>query len=140
MKPIPDTEHSPVPRTDFSDQAAWEKIRSEIQRPVGFFRFVAYVDFIDDIQYADLTAHQVLHFISPTYHHSFIILVDRTAISNPDHPLLVIDLFDDAHQEFRALTSQIQGIENNLSIGNMDFEDFTNETDSDGVFRGFRRY
>jgi hypothetical protein len=140
MKPIPNTEHSPVLRTDFSDQTAWEKIRNEIQRPVGFFRFVAYVDFIDDIQYADLSRDHLLNLISPTYNHSFIIVADRTAISSTEHPLLVIDLFDDAHPEFRALPSQVQGIENNLSIGNMGFEDFTNTLDGDGVFRGFRRY
>lgn len=140
MKPIPDTEHSPVLRTDFSDQTAWEKIRREIQKPVGIFRFVAYVDFIDDMQYADLTGDQLLTLLPANYNPSFIIVVDHAAMSNPEHPLLVIDLFDDAHQEFRALPSQIQSIENNLSIGNMDFEDFTNALDGDGVFRGFRRY
>ena len=137
MKPIPHTEQSPVLRIDFSDQTAWEKIRIEIQKPVGLFHFIAYVDFIDDIQYADLTRDQLLRLILPTYNHSFIIVVDRSAISSPEHPLLVIDLFDDAHQEFRALPSKVQSIENNLSIGNMDFEDFTNALDDDGVFRGF---
>jgi hypothetical protein len=40
---------------------------------------------------------------------------------------------------FRALPSQIQSIQNNLSIGNMDFEEFANNIDPDGVFRGFKR-
>lgn len=140
VKPIPDTENTPVLRTDFLDQPAWEKIRSEIQKPVGIFRFIAYVDFIDDPEYANLTRDELLKRIPANYNHSFIIVVDHTALSNPEHPLLVIDLFDDAHQEFRALPSQIQGIENNLSIGNMDFEDFMTALGSDGVFRGFRRY
>jgi Domain of unknown function (DUF6924) len=29
-------------------------------------------------------------------------------------------------------------VENNLSIANMDFEDFADATDDDGIFRGFR--
>jgi hypothetical protein len=33
--------------------------------------------------------------------------------------------------------AQIQGIENNLSIANMDFDDFAGAVDSGGVFRGF---
>jgi hypothetical protein len=37
------------------------------------------------------------------------------------------------------LPSQIQAIENNLSIANMDFEDFADSVDADGVFRGFPR-
>ena len=137
MKPIPDTENAPVLRTDFSDQAAWKEVCAEIQRPVSIFRFIAYVDFIDDVQYATLTKDQLLKLLPSHYNHSFIIVVDSATLSNPEHPLLVIDLFDDAHQEFRALPSQIQSIENNLSIGNMDVEDFTSALDSDGVFRGF---
>ena len=38
---------------------------------------------------------------------------------------------------FRALPSTIQSIENNLTIANMDFEDFRNAVHQDGVFRGF---
>jgi hypothetical protein len=29
------------------------------------------------------------------------------------------------------------GIENNLSIANMDFEEFAENVDDDGIFRGF---
>jgi hypothetical protein len=31
------------------------------------------------------------------------------------------------------------GVENNLSIANMDFQDFVDYVDLDGVFRGFPR-
>ncbi|WP_435828452.1 DUF6924 domain-containing protein, partial [Nocardia testacea] len=37
----------------------------------------------------------------------------------------------------RILPSQMWGIENNLSIANMDFQDFADAADPDGVFRGF---
>jgi hypothetical protein len=30
-------------------------------------------------------------------------------------------------------------VENNLSIGNMDFDEFANAVDKDGIFRGFQR-
>jgi hypothetical protein len=39
--------------------------------------------------------------------------------------------------EFRALPSEVQAIENNLSIANMDFGDFASTVDGGGVFRGF---
>jgi hypothetical protein len=42
-------------------------------------------------------------------------------------------------REFRTIPSKIQGIENNLSIANMDFEEFANTVDERGVFRGFPR-
>jgi hypothetical protein len=66
------------------------------------------------------------------------VIVDQTAISHPDHPLLVVDLYTGSGNEFRAIPSQIQGIENNLSIANMDFEEFAEAVDEDGIFRGFR--
>ena len=138
MKPIPQTENALVLRTDFSDQAAWTAICETILKPVGIFRFRANVEFLDDAAYAGISMDQLLTLASPNYNHSFIILVDQTAISQPDHPLRVVDLYEGSGKEFRAVPSQIQGIENNLSIANMDFEEFSDSVDEDGVFRGFR--
>jgi hypothetical protein len=137
MKQIPETEYALVLRTDFSDQATWETICAMIREPVGDFHFLAYVEFLDDMQYADITKEQLLELFPKNYNHSFIIVVDQTAISNPAHPLLVVDLYEKSGREFRAIPSQIQGIENNLSIANMDFEEFADSVDADGVFRGF---
>ena len=137
MKPVPDPENAPVLRTDFSDPAAWEDIRTEIQKPVGRLQFRANVQFIDDPEYAGLTSSQLLDRLPADYSHTFIIVADRMTISHPEHPLLVIDLFDKPRREFRAIPRQIQGIENNLSIANMDFEDFADAVQEDGVFRGF---
>ncbi len=137
MKQIPITENPLVLRTDFSNQVAWEAICAIIQKPVGIFRFRANVEFLDDVEYAGITEDQLLELIPNNYNHSFIIVVDRTAISLPDYPLLVVDLYERSGHEFRAIPSQIQGIENNLSIANMDFEEFADSIDEDGIFRGF---
>jgi hypothetical protein len=137
MKQIPETENPLVLRTDFSSQATWERICEIIQKPVGVFRFRANVGFVDDIEYADITKDQLLELFPKDYSHSFIIVVDRTAISLPDHPLLIVDLYERSGREFRAIPSQIQGIENNLSIANMDFEELAESVDESGVFRGF---
>lgn len=137
MKPIPDPEQAPVIRTDFSDQVIWEKVCAEIQKPVGVLQFRAYMEFIDDPQYADLNRDQLLELLPPGYNHSFIIVADRMALTHPEHPLLVIDLFDKPRRDFRAIPAKIQGIENNLSIANMDFDEFADAADADGIFRGF---
>jgi hypothetical protein len=64
--------------------------------------------------------------------------VDSFAIQQPGHPLLVLDLYEESiGNSFRALPGQVQGIENNLSIANMDFEEFSRAVDADGIFRGF---
>ena len=129
MKQILETENPLVLRTDFSNQAAWKTITGIIQKPVGIFRFRANVEFVDDIEYADITKDQLLELIPKDYSHSFIIVVDRMAISPPDHPLLIVDSYEGSGREFRAIPSLIQGIENNLSIANMDFEEFAESVD-----------
>lgn len=44
---------------------------------------------------------------------------------------------DSGGRTFRIIPSEMWGIENNLSIANMDFRDFADSADADGVFRGF---
>jgi len=139
MKQIPDPEYAPVLRTDYSNEDTWQTICALIQKPVAPFGFRAFVEFIDDAEFADLSRDQLLERISKDYNHSFIMIVDRTAISGSEHPLLIVDLFEASHAEFRAIPAQIQSIENNLSIGNMDFEDFSSAVDENGIFRGFPR-
>jgi len=46
-------------------------------------------------------------------------------------------LYEEYGREFCAIPSQIQGIETNLTIANMDFEEFADSVGADGVFRGF---
>ena len=135
MKPIPNTKLAPVIRTDFSNQPVWEAICAELREPVdGFY---ANVEFIDDPAFADLSPEQLLDRIQKDINHLFMIVVDHTAISNPEHDLLVLDIYQEPVRAFRALPVEIQGIENNLSISNMDFEEFADYIDEDGVFRGF---
>jgi hypothetical protein len=137
MKQLPQTENPLVLRTDFSDQTIWYAICHEIQKPVGIFRFRANVEFLEDIGYAGLTKEQVLALVPRNYNHTFLVIVDQVAVSHSDHPLLIVDLYESSGNEFRAIPSQIQGIENNLSIANMDFEEFAEAVDEDGIFRGF---
>ncbi len=132
-----ETENPLVVRTDFSDQAAWHEICEEIQRPVGPLRFRANVEFSDDVEYAGMSTNQLLELLPHNYNHSFIIVADQTAILSPEHPLLIVDLYERSAHEFRAIPSAVQSIENNLSIGNMDFEEFAEAVEDDGVFREF---
>ena len=141
MKPLPKSDQALVLRTDFSDDTAWQTVRAAIEAPVREPRatidFFAYVTFIDDPSYRELDTAQIPSLFGPESNQSFVIVVDRTTIAHPDHPVLILDLFDPAGRTFRALPTAVQAIENNLSIANMDFEEFADAVDQDGVFRGF---
>ncbi len=133
---LPDTRMAPVLRTDFSDQAAWEAICDEIQRPSPK-GFKAAVTFIDDRAYEGLPKDRLLAAVPENYSHRFMFVVDTATVTTQDHPVLVINLRTHSGNEFRAVTSVIHSIENNLSISNMDFKEFAQAAAKTGVFRGF---
>lgn len=71
------------------------------------------------------------------YAHSFIVLVDRTALSMPDFPSLIVGLSEEPGRQFRTIPSEIYAIEANLRPANLSFYEFADNVDEDGVFRGF---
>jgi hypothetical protein len=137
MKPLPASEATLVIRTDFSDPGAWQTIRSEIQAPAGLFR--ANVTFVDDPEYDGVGLDELSSLVAGDPQRTYFILADRTAMEHAEHPVLVVDVFDPPMAPFRAIPTEIPGIETNLSLGNMDADDFAGAADPDGIFRGFRR-
>jgi len=132
--------HNPlVVRTDFKNQKAWAQICEAIRAPVrdGDDSFYANVEFANDIRYQDFSVQRLLAIVPYDYDHSFLMIVDSTSVISPDFAVLVVSLRENRGSNFRAIPSQIQGIENNLSIANMDFHEFAESVDQDGVFRGF---
>ena len=138
LKKIPITQNSPVLRTDFSNETAWESICLGIREPVRGFS--AYVDFISDPDFNGLTIEQLPACVPEDlqdFVRTFMFIVDHIALTHPDHPILVVDLYDEPGRAFRVIPSAMWGVENNLSIANIDFDDFANAVDQDGIFRGF---
>lgn len=135
MKYIPDTDDALVLRTDFSNPPAWEAICAAIREPVGEFQ--AYVEFLSDPEYDGVTIEQVLAAVPDDYSHTFLLIVDHETMAHADGPVLVLDLDQERGRTFRVVPSEMWAVENNLSIANMDFEDFADAVDPDGIFRGF---
>ena len=134
MRRLPDSNQALVVRAEFSDDAAWDAVCSIIREPVdGFF---AYVDFVDDRAFDGVTVDQLVD-LGRHVSKSFLIVADATTMTDAERSLLIVDVFEEPGRTFRAIPSQIQGIENNLSIANMDFLEFAENVDVDGVFRGF---
>ena len=138
-KPLPQTNNPLVFRTDFENQQAWKRICKLVSAPVPApgDTFYAYVPFLDDKDFRDLGTEDLLTRVPTDYKHSFLFVVDNETIAHPEFPILVIQLRGLRGRSFRAIPSTIQSIENNLSISNMDFFEFANAVDSDGIFRGF---
>jgi len=135
LSSLPETENSVVLRTDFTDDGAWDAVCAAIRQPYQGFR--AHVELLTDPQYEGLTVAQILSLIPRGSKHTFAFVVDRATLSSAEHPVLVVDLYDEPGRTFRVVPSELWGVENNLSIANMDFREFADAVDRDGVFRGF---
>jgi hypothetical protein len=90
MKKLPKTENSLLLRTDFTDEATWARLCEAVQLP-GEEGFRAYVDCISDPAYDGLTVKQLLRIAPKEGDHSFVFIVDRIALTHPEHPILVVD-------------------------------------------------
>jgi hypothetical protein len=69
---------------------------------------------------------------------SVLFIADSTALTGPDHPVLVVDLLDDGNCPFQCIPAELWAVENNLNIANMDWAEFADDTDESGVYRGLR--
>ena len=121
-------------RTDFSNPEAWAGLRQAIHDPTGLF--VTSLTFVDDPAYTGLTRANLLS-LDEHERPTFVFIADAETMQHPDHPVLVLDIFGASGIEFRAIPSQIPSIETNLSLGNMDAEEFASSAGPDGIFRGF---
>jgi len=136
--PVPPEWHILVVRADFSDDDAWHKVCDLIAASdcEGYTPTILPVDDqgLDGAAVADLV--RLANAAGPRY----MFVVDSVALTGPGHPVLVVDLdAGDGHQGrvFRAIPAEVAGIDANLGISNMGFEEFADSADPDGVFRGF---
>ena len=132
---LPESEQTLIIRTDFSDDAAWDRLCRAIRTPSTGFGFLANVEFVNDRQH-DGAAVETLVTMAPESQ-VLLFVADRVTLSSPDQPVLAVYLFDTPFQFLRVIPSELWGIENNISLGNMDFEEFVQNAGPDGIFRGF---
>nr|WP_145084553.1 hypothetical protein [Anatilimnocola aggregata] len=116
---------------------------------------------MSDEKYRDKSPSELLPLFPDNYPHRFCFVVDRRTLQDPEHPVLVVgfsppipkgkdlatimktprpairDFPPNEIKTYRVIPSELYAIENNLSIGNMDFDEFANAVDMDSVFRGF---
>lgn len=136
-KRIPATENTFVLRTDFSSEHAWKSLCELLQNPDD--EFAPDLDFISDPTFAGIALSEVPSLVSEKSDHAFVFVVDGPSLLRPGNPVVVLDLKEKPGRNFRVVASALAEVANNLSIANMDFEEFALAVDSDGIFRGFKQ-
>lgn len=148
-----------VVRTDFSDNRAWEAVKRLVSAPqkdpLSELMFQANVRFVDESVFTNLSCDRVVHALPDGYPGFVVFIVDSETSKSSEHSLMVVGFSPQGDEpdsftrrprqtpvseikSFRAIPGACQAIENNLSIANMDFNDFAGAVDNDGVFRGFK--
>jgi hypothetical protein len=147
MPTLPDL-GSLLVRTDFTDDAAWDQVRDEATREYGPDEFCANVEPVSDPRWAG-AAWEAVKAAAPAGDTgpSVLFIADSVTFASAAHPVLVVDLEDKilsvtefpeiaSRTPFRCIPSALWEVENNLSIANLDWEDFSDDLPDGGVYRG----
>jgi hypothetical protein len=111
----------PVIRTDYTDDAAWTRLREAVVEPSDE-GFEANVDFVED---ATLDGVSDIGSVLPSsYQGSFVFVVDQATMTDPAHPILVLDVRGTRGDPFRCTPRGVQAVSNNLSMANMGWHEF----------------
>src|SRR5688500_2567037 len=129
-----DPDASLLVRTDFSDDDAWETLVAAAGAAYGPDQFSAGFAPISDPSLDGFTPADLAELPGSA---SVVFAADATSMLGPEKTLLVIARDEEPGRFFRVVLSEAWGPENNLRLANMDFVEFAEATDADGVFRGF---
>ena len=129
-------DNSPLVRTDFSDDGAWHSL---VAAATAMSREGHQADLrtIDDRRFEGCAPAELIDLGRGWNDAAVLFVADTEALTNPDQPILCVDLFEEPGRSFRCIPSELCGVENNLRISNMDFDEFARFADDQGTFRGF---
>lgn len=97
--------------------------------------FKAFVDFYEETDAIGVKPKDFKYSKLENYKHSFVFLIDEQTATDPEHPIICVDLAEYSGKFFRVIPSEMWVVENNLSISNMTFDEFYSSCDKDGVYR-----
>jgi hypothetical protein len=135
---LPECQGTLLIRSDYGTPTVWAEFQSRIKEP-NDDGFLACVSVVDEAGWQGVAAGTLLELVPGEHeHHAFVLVADAVTLGSGEFPVLVLGLSGATRgQSFRVVAAALWSVENNLSIANMDFEEFAESVDEDGVFRGF---
>lgn len=149
---------TPLIRTDFSDDSAWSRVIAAVTKPTEFDGspygpYEPNVQAFDDPRFAGVTA-ETLAAMSGSHDavRGYVVLADARstleAATGDEITVAYVDLSVEGEEDaelfssflgrtFRCAAADFASVESNLAIANMDFHEFAENVQHDGVFRGF---
>jgi len=127
-------------RTDYSDDGAWQAALSAataVYAMDDFERIGARLRSVESAGLSNLTPEELVALAREGFIGQIAVADARTM---RDQTVLFVDfneLRGQVGRTFRSIPSEVEPIVANLSLSNMDFDEFADNTDADGIFRGF---
>lgn len=135
MKKLPAGGGTPLIRTDYSDERAWRDVaRAAAMESEDGFR--ADLAIVDDPAFDGWDAEELAQIAVADTNHACLFVADAVTMTHEEHPLLCVDLLA-SEPSFRVVPAELWGVENNLAIANVDYDEFADAVGEDGIFRGF---
>ena len=143
---------TPLVRTDFSDDVAWRQVLERLARPSSVEDYEPNVAPVEDRAFTSTTGEALAEAAASIGPIGYVLLADgrsmTEAAAGTEITVAYVDLspyaFEDAEdfntfpgRTFRCVVDEVASIGANLSIANMDFHEFADSVEADGVFRGF---
>ncbi|MFE7525446.1 DUF6924 domain-containing protein [Kitasatospora sp. NPDC057542] len=144
-------------RTDYEDEVAWRAVVEEVSRPWGpGGEYEAEIHLVDDPAWAGATIEAAVTAVKRDEDLSVVFIADDTTMKSAQYALLALDPFHEdedldpvyyqelidspSAREFRTTPAAVHDVHANLSIGNMDFQEFaaSARADSEGILRPVR--
>jgi hypothetical protein len=125
---------TPLLRSDPTRPDRWTALLARIATP-NAYGFLPYVTVLEDPALIGLTEEQIRDLPRVTSAERFVLIADELTLSDDDFPILVVDLSGENRPSFRVTAACLWSVQNNLSLANMDWEEFSESTDAAGVYR-----
>lgn len=136
MITLPSARESLLVRVEFSNDAAWQQAKAAATA-ANEDGFCAYLHPVDDPSNQGVSWEELVRAVPKSLDGPAVMFVVDQEALGAEYPILVIDLAD-GRQPFRCVAAELWGVDNNLNISNMGWEEFSQAAGRDGVFRGFR--
>ncbi|MGW9372596.1 DUF6924 domain-containing protein [Streptomyces xanthophaeus] len=130
--------HALVVRTDHDSEQAWQAVIAKLMQPWGDRDYEPLVHFVDDPAWAGATVDEVLVAAAADEDLCVVFVADSVTMGSAHHGLLAVttvpaEEYENLEEyeelralgrEFRTVPAGVHDIHANLSIANLDFEDF----------------
>ena len=139
LEAVLNTRSTPIVRTDFSDDHAWETAWRDLTLPRIYWDDDVTLDvtLVALPEFEGWTGAELATLLSQADSYAVVLSVDAVTLASPEHPVHVteIDPELDEPRSFRATPHALLDAVIQLSIANLDWEDFSESVDPDGILR-----